>query len=66
MFALLEAARQVEGVVECYPFGQTHHLVADTGFDMRNFIEQLEALSNLTIKPTKPTIEDVFINLMKQ
>jgi ABC-type multidrug transport system ATPase subunit len=66
MFALLEAARQVEGVVECYPFGQTHHLVADTGFDMRNFIEQLDALSNLTIKPMEPTIEDVFINLMKQ
>lgn len=66
MFALLGAARQVEGVVECYPFGQTHHLVADTGFDMRNFIEQLDALSNLTIKPMEPTIEDVFINLMKQ
>ena len=66
MYALLEAARQVEGVAECYPFGQTHHLVADTGFKMRNFLEQLDALSNLTIKPAEPTIEDVFINLMQQ
>ncbi len=66
MFTLLEAARQFEGVVECYPFGQTHHLIADAKFDMHRFTEQLEAMSNLTIKPTKPAIEDVFINLMKQ
>ena len=66
MFALLEAARQVEGVLECYPFGQTHHLIADTKFNKHRFIEQLDALSNLTIKPTEPTIEDVFINLMKR
>ncbi|HOD26202.1 MAG: ABC transporter ATP-binding protein [Bacteroidales bacterium] len=66
MFTLLEAARQVEGVVECYPFGQTHHLIADEKFDIHRFTEQLEALSNLTIKPTKPAIEDVFIKLMKQ
>jgi ABC-2 type transport system ATP-binding protein len=66
MFALLEAARQVEGVLECYPFGQTHHLIADTKFNKHRFIEQLDALSNLTIKPIEPTIEDVFINLMKR
>ncbi len=66
MFTLLEAARQVEGVAECYPFGQTHHLIADEKFDIHCFTEQLEALSNLTIKPTKPAIEDVFIKLMKQ
>lgn len=66
MYALLEAARQVEGVLECYPFGQTHHLVADTGFNMRNFIGQLDALNDLTIKPAEPTIEDVFINLMQR
>ena len=66
MFALLEAARQAEGVVECYPFGQAHHLVADYNFNMHSFKEQLGTLSNLTITPTEPTIEDVFINLMKQ
>lgn len=66
MFTLLEAARQVEGVVDCYPFGQMHHLIADTNFSKLRFMEQLDGLSNLTIKPAKPTIEDVFIKLMKQ
>ncbi len=66
MFALLEAARGVEGVVECYPFGQTHHMVANAEFSEERFVEQLRDLSNLSIEPTKPTIEDVFINLMKR
>ena len=66
MFTLLEAARKVEGVVDCYPFGQMHHLIADTNFSKLRFMEQLDGLSNLTIKPAKPTIEDVFIKLMKQ
>ena len=66
MFTLLEAARQIEGVVDCYPFGQAHHLIADEIFDTYHFTEQLGGLRNLTINPTKPTIEDVFISLMKQ
>ena len=66
MFTLLEAARKVEGVVDCYPFGQMHHLIADTNFSKLRFMEQLDGLSNLIIKPAKPTIEDVFIKLMKQ
>ncbi len=66
MYSLLEAARQVEGVVDCYPFGQMHHLIADATFDTHNFMDKLGFLTNLTIESAKPTIEDVFINLMKQ
>ena len=66
MYSLLEAARQVEGVAECYPFGQMHHLIADATFDTRNFTDQLGYLTNLTIESAQPTIEDVFISLMKQ
>lgn len=66
MYSLLEATRKVEGVMECYPFGQMHHLIADSKFDPHRFTEQLGSLTNLTIEPAKPTIEDVFINLMKQ
>jgi len=66
MYSLLEAARQVEGVVECYPFGQMHHLIADATFDAHNFIDRLGYLTNLTIESAQPTIEDVFISLMKQ
>ncbi|MBO7160841.1 MAG: ABC transporter ATP-binding protein, partial [Paludibacteraceae bacterium] len=29
MFALLEVARKQSGVLNCYPFGEMHHLVAD-------------------------------------
>jgi ABC-2 type transport system ATP-binding protein len=66
MYSLLEAARQVEGVVECYPFGQMHHLIADATFDTHSFTDKLGYLTNLTIEFAQPTIEDVFINLMKQ
>ena len=66
MYSLLEAARQVEGVAECYPFGQMHHLIADATFDAHNFIDRLGYLTNLTIESAQPTIEDVFISLMKQ
>jgi len=66
MYSLLEAARQVEGVVECYPFGQMHHLIADATFDAHNFIDRLGYLTNLTIESAQPTIADVFISLMKQ
>ncbi|NMB37026.1 MAG: ABC transporter ATP-binding protein [Bacteroidales bacterium] len=66
MFALLGAARKIEGVLECYPFGQTHHLVADERFNEEHFREKLEYLGNLTLIPTEPTIEDVFMNLMKK
>ena len=66
MYSLLEAARQVEGVVECYPFGQMHHLIADATFDAHNFTDRLGYLTNLTIESAQPTIEDVFISLMKQ
>lgn len=66
MYALLSAARRIKGVAECYPFGEVHHLVADEAFSPRLFAEQLEELDGLTIKPAVPTIEDVFIKLMKR
>ena len=66
MYALLSAARRAEGVEECYPFGEVHHLVADGGFDIRQFMDQLNELDGLSIKPAAPTIEDVFIKLMKR
>lgn len=66
MYALLSAARRIKGVTECYPFGEVHHLVADEAFSPKLFAEQLEELDGLTIKPAVPTIEDVFIKLMKR
>lgn len=65
MYALLTAARRAECVAECYPFGEVHHLVAGKGFDTKLFCEQLKGLEGLSIELATPTIEDVFIKLMK-
>lgn len=66
MYALLSAARRVEGVAECYPFGEVHHLVADNGFDIERFKERLKEADGLSIEATAPTIEDIFIKWMKR
>ena len=66
MYRLLDAARQASGVVQCYPFGETHHLVADDNFDIQHFRQQLAHVGGLHIEPVKPTIEDMFIKLMKR
>ncbi|MGM9735743.1 MAG: ABC transporter ATP-binding protein [Candidatus Cryptobacteroides sp.] len=66
MYRLLVAARDCEGVVECYPFGDVHHLVAGPGFDVGQFRDSLSGFGDLLIEPVKPGIEDMFIRLMKQ
>lgn len=66
MFGLLAAARKAESVVDCYPFGEWHHLVADGDFDIGRLKLQLQNLEGLEIVPVEPTIEDMFIKLMKR
>ncbi|MBR5551647.1 MAG: ABC transporter ATP-binding protein [Muribaculaceae bacterium] len=66
MFNLLEASRKATGVIECYPFGESHHLVTNEEFDLNHYKEELDDFKNLTITPTAPTIEDMFIKLMKR
>lgn len=66
MFNLLEASRKATGVIECYPFGESHHLVTNEEFDLNHYKEELGDFKNLTITPTAPTIEDMFIKLMKR
>ena len=66
MFALLGATRRIQGVEACYPFGETHHLVAGADFNVQRFTEQLGPMPGLHIEPTAATIEDVFIQWMKR
>ena len=68
MFALLQAARTAAGVAECYPFGNTHHLVAREFFSAERFAAEMQAqkVKNLHIERCEPTIEDVFIKLMQR
>lgn len=66
MLALLESARNAQGVIDCYPSGEWHHLVANTNFDVSKFESEFNHIDDFIIKSIKPTIEDVFIKLMKR
>lgn len=66
MFALLEVARKQPGVLDCYPFGEMHHLVADASFTADDMKKTLVDVEGFCIEPVVPTIEDMFIKLMKQ
>lgn len=65
-YALLEAARKQRGVEQCYPFGEYHHLVVSEEFDREQFVVALSDFEDLQIERTEPTIEDMFIKLMKR
>lgn len=66
MFSLLQRARSIEGVAACYPFGEYHHLIANDNFNPSIFTSQLSDIEGLEICRQEPSIEDVFIKLMKQ
>lgn len=66
MYALLEVARRFEGVTECYPFGESHHLVATDAFDAEKFARQMNRCDDFVMCEAHPTIEDLFIKLMKR
>jgi ABC-type multidrug transport system ATPase subunit len=66
MFALLEVARKQPGVLNCYPFGEMHHLVVDASFNAEEMKKALRDVEGFCIEPAVPTIEDMFIKLMKQ
>lgn len=66
MFSLLQSARSIDGVAACYPFGEYHHLIANDNFNPSIFTSQLSDLEGLEICTQEPSIEDVFIKLMKQ
>lgn len=66
MFSLLQSARSIEGVAVCYPFGEYHHLIANDNFNPSIFTSQLSDIEGLEICTQEPSIEDVFIKLMKQ
>ena len=66
MYQLLLSVRKCKGVTECYPFGETHHLVVDETFNVECFKSEHTDVKGLRIEPIKPTIEDMSIKLMKQ
>lgn len=66
MYQLLLSARKAIGVAECYPFGEVHHLIANAEFDIEQFKAELFDFQGLFVEAVEPTIEDMFIKLMKQ
>lgn len=66
MMTLLEAARKARGVADCYPSGEWHHLVANEEFSPDMFLKEHCYIGGVEIAKAQPTIEDVFIKLMKR
>ncbi len=67
MYPLLLAVRQCQGVKECYPFGETHHLITEPGYDVQRILSDLatQGFHGVTVAPIEAGIEDVFIKLMQ-
>ncbi len=67
LYGLLLAARQAAGVKECYPFGESHHLLVEEGFDPDQLVGELTAagFEEVILSPIEAGIEDVFIKLMQ-
>ena len=66
MYGILTATRQEKEVVDCYPFGAAHHIVATEHFNPEFLKQTLEerGFKNIELNKTKAGIEDVFIKLM--
>jgi ABC-2 type transport system ATP-binding protein len=68
MSALLRDLRQNDHIASCFSFGEYHHITfkKQTGQTQYLLMAELAARDHhgLEIKPTRPTIEDCFINLL--
>lgn len=67
MFALLTRLREMPGVIDCYTFGATLHVVATDGFSPEAACRELAAggIADAKIYPAHGTIEDLFIKLTR-
>ena len=66
MYQLLQQIRQCPGVLRCYPFGESHHVVVNECLDVETLKSELSRLEDFHISRISPTIEDMFIKLMEQ
>ncbi|MFN0033746.1 MAG: ABC transporter ATP-binding protein [Saprospiraceae bacterium] len=72
MYQLIKDLRGMEGVADCYAFGEYAHLKQSqlpessklSGSSIEQFLTSKNH-QNIEVKPTAPTIEDCFIELMK-
>lgn len=67
MFQLQQEVKQIDGVEDCYPFGEYHHVVVQQDkLDHVNKKITSLVFNDLEVFPAKPNIEDCFIALMKE
>lgn len=66
MYSLLDRMRHTKGVVDCYPFGERHHMVVDEECDIEHLKMECTDIESFNIVSAEPTIEDMFIKLMKR
>lgn len=67
MFGLLTRLKTMSGMIDCYTFGATLHLVTDGRFSVDEAVSSLrrDGLSDVKIYPAKGTIEDLFIKQIR-
>jgi ABC-2 type transport system ATP-binding protein len=72
MYQLIKDLRGMEGVADCYAFGEYAHLKFREGTTLsRNLNNEILAFlssknhQNVAIRPSQPTIEDCFLDFMK-
>ncbi len=68
MHQLLNDLNAFDEVENAYSFGEYHHAVMKENFNeqaLRQYLED-KATQQLVIQPTQPTVEDSFMQLMKQ
>lgn len=67
MFRLLTRLRKMSDIIDCYTFGETLHIVCDSGFNPQAAVSELskEGLTDVRIYPAKWNIEDLFIKLTR-
>jgi ABC-2 type transport system ATP-binding protein len=66
MVQLLNELKNFPGKIDCYPFGEYHHVVMKPGSgetELRSYLGQKQ-LSGLELKAIRPDIEDCFMALM--
>ena len=72
MYQLIKDLRAMEGVADCYAFGEYAHVksaqlsedVKLSGTSLERFLTEKKH-RNIEVKTTQPTVEDCFIELMK-
>lgn len=67
MFGLLSRLRKISGVIDCYTFGATLHVVGDSSFSVEKAERELResGIADAKVYPAVGNIEDLFIKQIR-